>query len=79
MDYIGRKENVLRRRIRDLERAARARPGRKRSAGTRARFEQMKQFRAEGVKWVVIAKRLGYKDSRSAQNRYRALRKLFGP
>jgi hypothetical protein len=77
--YVAAQESALRRRIADLDRAVRARPGRKRSGRTRAKFERMKQLRVEGVKWVVIAKKLGYKDSRSAQNGYRALRKRYGP
>jgi hypothetical protein len=77
--YAAAQERAQRQRIAELERAVRARRRRKRSNRTRARFEQMKQFRAEGVKWVVIAKRLGYKDSRSAQNRYRTLRNRYGP
>jgi hypothetical protein len=51
--------------------------GRKPSDKTRAKYQTMKVLRQNNVKWVLIARRLGYRSSQSAQSHYRELSRKY--
>ncbi len=77
VEYADARVEGLRRRVEELEGRLAGR-GRKTAEAARATYDAIRKLREQGVKWVVIARKLKYKSARSVQQRFRTLHRKFG-